>query len=213
MIFLSFDYIEKYSNTISELIALAKLDRYSDDYIEKSISNSQIFHSFENSDVTDIAFSTTMTIYRTIFPNSRSFDGDIALFSKYYWIGEMYMFLFLKHHLTFETLFTYFPIEIMEKQYYLYHEMSRDQFDEYAREVLKETPLAVHMKKKKISAIELSKRTGISLSTIHSLKLGRRDIKKLQAEYLEKIAVALNIHLRSLFTEITLEFDSRYKSF
>lgn len=209
MIYTSPDYLMKYSDVLSEVIALAKLDKYADDFIEQSIADSQIFHSFESSNVTDIAFSTTMVIYRTIFPTSRSFDHDIPLFTPYYWIGEMYLFLFFKYRLTFETLFAYFPIQLMEKQYYLYHEMNRDHFDEYAKTVLKETPLSIQMKKKGVSAVELSKRTNIPLSTIHSLKIGRRDIKKLQSDYLERIAAILHIHPRSLFKGITLELDQK----
>ena len=210
MIYTAPDYLLKYSDTLSEIIVLAKLDEYSDDYIEQSISRSYMIKSFENSDVTEIAFSTTMKCYRDIFKDSRAFVDDIPLFTPYYWIGEMYCHLFLKYHLTFETIFTYFPLKLMEKQYYLYHEMGLFQFDEYAKKILQESPLSIHMKKRKINCLELSSLSGVSLSTLRALKSKKRDIKKLNIEALEKIAITLKTDVRSLLDHITLIFDKPY---
>ena len=58
MIYTMYDYLSKYSDTLSEIIALAEKDNYSFDYIEKTISYSIPFFNFENSNITDIAFSS-----------------------------------------------------------------------------------------------------------------------------------------------------------
>lgn len=210
MIYMSPDYLLKYSDTLSEIIALAKLDNYSDDFIMDSIAQSSIFRSFEMSDVTEIAFSSTMNCYRSIFKDSKSFVDELPLFSPYYWIGEMYCHLFFKFKLTFETLFAYFPISLMEKQYYLYHEMDPVHFEQYANNVIKEPPLSIYMKKKHLSCVELSQKSGVSLSTIRSLKTKVRDIKKLQASKLEKISSVLGVNPRSILDEITLDMDQSY---
>ena len=210
MIYMAPDYLLKYSDTLAEVITLAKLDKYSDDFIEESIAHSPIFRSFESSDVSDLAFHDTMFIYRKIFFDSRAYVDEIPLFNPYYWIGEMYMHLFFKFHLTFEALFSYFPISLMEKQYYLYHEMNPVHFEEYAKGILKQSPLSIFMKKRKLDCVELSIRTGISLSTIRSLKSKARDIKKVQFQIIEKLAIELKVDPRSLLDEITIITDQPY---
>ena len=205
MIYTSYDYISKYSDTLAEIIALAKLDKYSFEYIEKTLSSSKMIDEFEYSDITLIAFTSLSRLYRSLFPDAKASINDIALFDSSYWIGETYIRIFLKYKLTFEAIFTYLPLEIMERQYALYHEMDEGQFDEYFESLLKENILSKIMSKKSITSVLLAKKTGISLSTIRSLKEGKRDIHKISADKLEKIAAALNIKLRTLLYPITLD--------
>lgn len=205
MIYTSYDYISKYSDTLAEIIALAKLDKYSFEYIESILSSSKMINEFEYSDITLIAFTSSSRLYRSLFPDAKASINDIALFDSSYWIGETYIRIFLKYKLTFEAIFTYLPLEIMERQYALYHEMDEGQFDEYFESLLKENILSKIMSKKSITSVLLAKKTGISLSTIRSLKEGKRDIHKISADKLEKIATALNIKLRTLLYPITLD--------
>lgn len=206
MIYLSPDYTAKYSDVLSEILALAKIDEYSNDYIETTIANSKPFKELEYSDVTEIAFKSTMSLYRALFPSGKAIDKDIKLFSPYYWIGEMYIHIFIKYKITFEAIFSYIPIGKMEELFATYHEMDINQFDKYVEKVLEEKPLSIWMRKRKITCIELSKKTQIPLTTIRSLKNGQRDINKLQACYLEKISSVLLINPRSLLECITLNF-------
>lgn len=205
MIYTSYDYISKYSDTLAEIIALAKLDKYSFEYIERVLSSSKMIDEFEYSDITLIAFTSSSRLYRSLFPDAKASINDIALFDSSYWIGETYIRIFLKYKLTFEAIFTYLPLEIMERQYALYHEMDEGQFDEYFESLLKENILSKIMSKKSITSVLLAKKTDISLSTIRSLKEGKRDIHKIGADKLEKIATALNIKLRTLLYPITLD--------
>lgn len=205
MIYSSYDYISKYSDTLAEIIALAKLDKYSFEYIERTLSSSKMIDEFEYSDITLIAFTSSSRLYRSLFPDAKASINDIALFDSSYWIGETYIRIFLKYKLTFEAIFTYLPLEIMERQYALYHEMDEGQFDEYFESLLKENILSKIMSKKSITSVALSKKTNISLSTIRSLKEGKRDIRKISADKLEKIATSLNIKLRTLLYPITLD--------
>ena len=212
MIFLSPDYMGKYSDLLGELLVLARMDHFSYDYIEETIAQSKPFRDFENSDVTEIAFKSTMSIYRILFPNGKSVNKDIALFSPYYWIGEAYIHLFLKYKLTFETLFAYFPLSEMEKKFVPYHELGMNQLDEYAEQELLKTPFSVWMKKRKIFCTDLASKTGIPLSTIRALKSRTRNFEKLQFAYLERIASFLRINPRSLLQNITLYlYEPKYE--
>lgn len=205
MIYTSYDYLNKYSDTLGEIIALAMLDKFSFEHIQSVITNSKMINDFEYSDITEIAFSSSSLLYERLFPNGKSHASDIPLFDPAYWIGETYIRIFLKYKLTFETIFTYLPLEEMLKQYNLYHEIDSSQFDEYFESLLKENVLSKYLKIKKMTATELSNKTKISVSTIRSLKEGKRDLNKLQSALLEKIAVALKIKTRSLLNPISLE--------
>ena len=205
MIYTSYDYLSKYYDTLGEIIALAKLDKYSNEHIEKTLASSKMISELENSDITLIAFSSSSILYRSMFPNGNASINDIALFDKNYWIGEMYISVFLKYKLTFEAIFTILPLEVMEYQYKLYHEMDISNFYEYFESLLKEETLfSRFLKTKKISAVKLASLTGISLSTIRSIKEGKRDIKRMQVGLIENIAATLNINVRSLLCPITL---------
>lgn len=205
MIYTSYDYISKYSDTIAEIIALARLDKYSFEYIENTLANSKMINEFEYSNITSIAFTSSSLIYRELFPSGKAVVNDIPLFDENYWIGEMYVHIFLKYKITFEAIFALIPLNMMSKQYSLYHEMDVTQFDEYFESLLKEGLLSRFMQIRKMSSINLSKKTGISVSTIRAIKEGKRDINKMQSMQLEKIAVALNIKTRSLINPISLE--------
>ena len=67
MIYLSDDYIEKYSNTLSYLIGRSANEGYSFDYIQRKISYSEAISEFEKSNVTIIAFTSMEKIYSGVF--------------------------------------------------------------------------------------------------------------------------------------------------
>ena len=103
------------------------------------------------------------------------------------------------------------PILNIEKLFTPYHEMDVTQFDKYIEELFKETPLSIWIKKRGFSVARLAKETEIPESTLRSLTYGQRDICKVQANYLEKIAAKLSINPRSLLQHITLDlYEPRY---
>lgn len=209
MIYTMYDYLSKYSDTLSEIIALAEIDNYSFDYIEKNIAYSIPFSNFENSNITDIAFTSSSKLYKLMFPNGKATLNDISIFGQAYWIGETYIRLFLKYRLSFEALFAYLPLKVIHSQFDLYHEMDASQFDKYFESLLKENPLSIFLKKKKMNSVDLANKTNISISTIRSLKEGKRDLNKLQASYLEKIATSLGIKMKSLIRPLNLEIEEQ----
>ena len=209
MIYTMYDYLSKYSDTLSEIIALAEKDNYSFDYIEKTISYSIPFSNFENSNITDIAFSSSSKLYNQLFQNGKATLGEISIFGPAYWIGETYIRLFLKYRLSFEALFAYLPIEVMHSQFDLYHEMDDCQFYKYFESLLKDNLLSVFLKKKGMSAVSLANKSGISISTIRALKEGKRDLNKLQASFLEKIASCLGVKMKSLIRPLNLDIEEQ----
>ena len=205
MIFLSDDYVTKYSDVISYLLGRSHNESYSFDYIQKTIAYSETINEFEKSNVTQIAFSSLEKIYFNTFPNNSN-AFTFSEYNAYGWCGYIYVHLFLKMQITFEALFYLIPFEEMLGLYHLYHEMSISQIEEYASNKLKHTMLDIVMKNVKISNNELAKITGISKATINALRYNKRDIAKLEADKLLSISQALNIKMETLLPSIHLHF-------
>ena len=203
MIYLSDDYIEKYSNTLSYLIGRSANEGYSFDYIQRKISYSEAISEFEKSNVTIIAFTSMEKIYSGIFTDYNN-DYQYNPYDIFGWVGYAYIHLFLNLEITFEALFFLIPIQEMLNMYKLYHEMDITHLEEYAKEVMKHSLLDVIMKRKKTSNNDLSKKTNIPVSTINSLRYGNRDITKLEAKKILSIAYALNVKIETLLTNIDL---------
>lgn len=205
MIYLSDDYISKYSDTLSYLIARSYKEGYSLDYIEKVISHSLMINELEKSNITIIAFSSMEKIYSEIFTmNDNNFKLNI--YDEFGWVGNIYMHLFLSLKITFESLFLIVPIKEMLDLYNLYHEMSYSQILEYVKEKNKYSTLDIVMKRRDISNSKLSAITGMSISTIRALRYNKRDISKLEAHKLLLLANALNVKMETLLPDIGLMF-------
>ena len=205
MIYTAYDYLTKYGDTIGEIINLAELDGYYFDYIEKTLYKSSMIKEFEESNITQIAFTSSMLIYRKLFPNSEATTKDIHLFSSYYWIGEMYIKIFLKYKVNFETIFAYLPIQKMHELFEAYHEMDVTQFYRYFESLREKNTFEIFLKEKDVTLMALSRQTGISVATLKALKQGKRDFRNLKSSYLEKISHYLGAEMQTLLGEITLE--------
>ena len=196
--------MEKYSNTLSYLIARGIEEKYSFSYIEKKISYSEMALELERSNVTTIAFSSMERIYNLIFMPDKNDDFHLDIYGIYGWVGMTYMHLFLSLKVTFELLFILLPIEKIIEMYHLYHEMSFSQVLDYVKSLVEHSYLDVVMRDRKMSSNELSKMTSIPFATINALRYGKRDINKIEALKLLKISQALNVKIESLFPNINL---------
>lgn len=203
MIYLSDDYLTKYSDTLSYLIYRSYKEGYSTNYIEKSIAYCKVINELERSNITTIAFTSFEKIYQDIFP-SKNNDFVYNAYDEFGWCGYVYMHLFIKTKITFEALFFLIPLKEMLSLYHLYHEMGITQIEEYAKNKLKYTILDIVMKELNISSKKLADITNISESTITALRYKKRDIGKLEASKLSLIAFALNVKIETLLPSINL---------
>ena len=203
MIYLSDDYLNKYSDTLAYLIGRSYQEGYSFDFIEKNIAYSLAVDELEKSNITLFAFSSMEKVYNDIFPmNDNSYDFDP--YDIFGWMGYAYIRLFLSLETTFEALFFLVPIQEMLNLYNLYHEMDINQLINTVKETMKHSLLDIVMKKKKISNKELADKSSISMSTISALRYGNRDINKLEARKLLLLSQALNVKMATLLPNINL---------
>ena len=205
MIYLSDDYVEKYQDSVGYILGRAISNNYSFSFIEKTIASSSIFKEFENSNITQIAFSSPMCLYSKLFDDENDYEYEI--YSKYAWLGYIYIQLFFELKITFELLFLLLPIEEALQMYNLYHEMDISQTINYVKSKMKPSILHYLISKKNISLNELSNSSGLSFSTIRSLVYGYRDIGKLELKKANQIASSLNVRLDSLIYPLNLDFE------
>ena len=114
--------------------------------------------------------------------------------------------LFFDLKITFESLFIVLPIDKTINMYPLYHEMDYLQTLEFVKNKIKYSVLDEIMTFKSLSTQKLSRLSGVSFSTISALRYGKRDINKLEASSLLKLANALRVKVESLLTDINLIF-------
>lgn len=210
MIYTADDYIEKYIDTLGYIISRAYLEKYSPLYIESIISHSHMIEELEKSNVTTIAFSSSEKIYHDLFPQFENDDYKYNPYDAFGWLAYIYIHLFLKYQITFELLFIILPIEKGLSIYKLYHEMDIRQTYDLFEELVSYSYLDVIMKKKKMSVKELSLESGVSSSTINSLRYGKRDISKLESAKSYKLSRALNIKMTSLLRSLELKMDEEF---
>ena len=173
MIYLSDDYLTKYTSVLNYLISRANNEKYSFPYIERVIAYSEMIREFENSNVTIIAFSSVEKIYRDLFPLKDNSGFVPNLYDEYGWASEMYIHLFLDLQITFEALFIILPIQEILNMYSLYHEMSYSQTLNHVKELIQYSILDNVMKNRGVSNKFLADNTGISISTINALRYGK----------------------------------------
>lgn len=206
MIYLADDYVQKYENVLTYILGRSITRGYSFSYIERRIACSATFSEFEKSNVTQIAFSSNEKIYSELFDDDNN-DYKENPYDIYGWLGYIYIHLFLHFKITFEMLFIALPIETAISMYPIYHEMDISQMDDYLSTELFPSSLSCVMKRRNVTTQELTSKTNIPFTTIRSLKLGYRDIDKLEVLKAVLMASALNVKTETLLKEIPLILD------
>ena len=202
MIYRADDYVVKYQDTLGYIIGRGISGGCSPRFVEKTIAYSSTFSSFEKSDITEIAFSSKELIFSKMFDLSLADDFDYSPYGVYAWLGNIYIRLFFDLKITFESLFIILPIDRAIDMYPIYHEMDYLQVLNIKYSLLDEI-----MSYKGVSSQKLSVSSGVSFSTITALRYGSRDINKLEAGLLLKLANSLRVKVESLLADINLIFD------
>ena len=204
MIFLSDDYVNKYQDVLGYIISRAINEKYATPFIERTIAYSLPFIEFEKSNITRIAFSSMESIYQELFPKKENMQFVYNPYDEFGWVGYTYIRLFFDLRVTFELLFIIIPIDELLSMYHLYHEMDYTQTLMFVKSKIKHSYLDNVMINRQLSSKDVSSMTNISYSTIKSLRYGIRDINKYEAYSLLKIAIALNVRVETLLTDIYL---------
>ena len=205
MIYLSDDYFDKYVYVLGYLFSRSSFENYTFDSIQKTIAYSKLADELESSNITTIAFSSSESIYRMLFPEHDNKGFSYNPYDQFGWLGYLYVHLFLKFNLTFELLFIILPIEKALNMYRLYHEMDIEQSYKYFESLVKHSYLDSIMEYRNISTKELSSLSGLSMSTVNMLRYNKRDISKTESQNLYRLSRVLNVKMTSLVTNLELK--------
>ena len=205
MIYLSDDYFDKYVYVFGYLFSRSIFENYTFDSIQKTIAYSKIADELESSNITTIAFSSSESIYRMLFPEHDNEGYSYNPYDQFGWLGYLYVHLFLKFNLTFELLFIILPIEKALNMYRLYHEMDIEQSYKYFESLVHYSYLDNIMDYRKISTEELSRISGLSFNTLKMIRYNKRDISKTESQNLYRLSRVLNVKMTTLITNLELK--------
>ena len=157
-------YQDDIINRLAALFTYGLNNDYSYKSIEEHIVSSSFVNCLENNDY-EIE-SKIETIVETAF--NISLNGSQADISfKGLFFAESYLRLFLYFNRSFEYLFLYWPLEVFDEKYGIYHEMD---FSNLRRDFQKRVAEVTLLKKlcqaRQIKIVDISKLTGINIHTI-----------------------------------------------
>ena len=207
MIYVSDDYLEKYIEVFGYIFSRSFSEGYRSEYIEATLAKSQMINELENSNITTIAFSSCEKIYADLFPQYENNNQDYSPYSIYGWMGYIYVNIFLKFQVTFETIFIVLPLEKALSLYNLYHEMDITSVYQLFKESVKYSYLDNIMNSRNVSSKNLAELSNVPFSTINSLRYGKRDINKLEGIKAYLLSSSLNIKMSSLLTNLNLKIE------
>lgn len=167
--------VKRYSNEIRERVASLfemslSLDAVPPDLLEEKLSWSEPFEELERGDSSSFLFGMVGDLFKKVFHTS-DLPNQYLQDSRYYWIGESYARIFLETGASFSRVILLLPIREMKDLFYPYHEMDPFRIVELYEEREKTHSVLEALKKKKgISYVEITKKTGISKASLFRMK-------------------------------------------
>lgn len=192
---------EKYIDYVAQLFKLAVSSRIHFEAITTALERSSFIRELEDGEYSRIYEQTSYDSFYEIFHLLNMSEDSPFIYNDAYWCGYVYMNIFYEFSKSFSYIFLYLPLEELMSLYSVYHEMDISQIYDYFRKQIEgESILSKLLKKKKISAVSLAEKTGISENTINYYKKSNKNIYKASFQNVYKIAKALDVP-ETLFLE------------
>ena len=158
---------EKARNLFSRLFVLAVDNKINLDAFTNLLEKSDFVRSIERNQYNTIYEKSLEELFFMITGFNIDVDNSYGIYNDAYWCGQSYFDLRLKLNKSFAYLFLKLPFSKMMDLYLIFHEMDFSSLREYFENREKEkTILRLLCEKKKCSLNDISKETGISLSTL-----------------------------------------------
>ena len=194
---------------------------YSENTIEEKILDNKFFNSLENGDTDFLNNYDFVYILKSIYGqylDDKHLDQTNPLSL---WLGDIYTKIFFSVHKSLSFIFLYLPLKKAVEQYHLYHEMDISQLVDYFNNLVKsKTVLSLLLKKRNITAVELSSLTGINYNTIINLTRSNDALYKAQFDSIYKISQVLKVNINIFASSINtytnssmFDFDKQNKEF
>lgn len=196
--------INKISDYLSSIFFYGFSRRYSNISIEERLLSSDIIKDLESGD-TDFLYNQNIeNIIQQIYEVNEEID-TLSTNAVSLWLGEAYTKLFFTFSKSFSYIFLYFPLETAINAFELYHEMGFSQVFDYFLDLTKsKTILSTLLKKRDISARELSILTSIKYNTIIGYTRNDENIYNAKYENIYLISYVLKVNPNIFLRRINL---------
>ena len=157
-------YQEDIINRLAAIFTYGLNKDYSYKSIEEHIISSSFINSLENNDY-DIESKIERIVESTFNVSLGGAQADISF--KGLFFAESYLKLFFYYNRSFEYLFLYWPLEVFNEKYGIYHEMDFSNLRRDFQKRIDETTLIKKLaQERQIKLVDVSKLTGININTI-----------------------------------------------
>lgn len=174
---------------------------YSSSTIEEKILKNTYISDLESGDSSFLIRETSDRILKSFFELNVTDDDLLKTNPLSLWLGEVYTKIFFTFNKSFSFIFLYLPLSKLEEMFDLYHEMDFSQILNYFSSLeKKDSILRLLLKKRRISAKELSALTGINFNTIVTFTRDNKFIYNAKFDSIYKISQILKVNI-NLFTK------------
>lgn len=202
------DEIEKLKDLFGLILLNGERYGFSDDVIEEKICKSSFFKDLENGDLFFNRQNLVDIIANVLELKTNQVSTTIFL-SRSFWIGELYIRLFLRYHKSFSYLFLYLPIKEARKYFGLYHEMDFTQaYLLFENIESKNTILSLLLKKKNMTMDKLSVLTGINRNSLMKYCQNNKHIYKASLDTVYKLCNVLDTDIKVFIEKLRIFSDS-----
>ena len=188
-------------DTMALLLSFGHAYKYRGSVVEKRIALSPFFQAVEKAKDEYILCENIGQLISSTFYDANVSNFKYIIFNECAWLAELYIQIQKQTKMTFEGIFLYLPIDEGYSLFPVYHEMDFSQSIQYFLEQTKKHSLLyLAMKRNGVGINELSHFCGLSYSMISALRTGKKDIGKVAAVNLLKVATYLGIRIETLIS-------------
>lgn len=166
--------------------------------VESRICKSPFFKLVLNGSETSLYETNDLSLIKQIFPEIPA-ETQYFSYIETEWCAEMYIYLLDQTGLSLETIFAFLPLQKAYEMFFLYHELDLSQSKKYFDEMRINTSLiSLRMKQLKLKNNEVAEATGLSASTINSLRNKKLNASKLNLNSAVLLSRILRIDVETL---------------
>ncbi len=205
--------LDRLYDLLGELIFYGFHNAFSNGYIEESLSNSFIFKDYLNrGDDSFIDNYLDIDIYKKTYDAIDINESELNKTNTMcLCLGEAIFRLYFRYHKSLSFIFLYLSLDKLTQMFNIYHEMDWSEIYQYFENVSNsKSVLSLLLKKRFLSAKELSILTDINYQTIKNYTRGNKNIYKASFSSIYKIAQILNVDMLIFAEEINNYLDASY---
>ena len=206
--------LNRINHLFSAIFSYSVFYSYSYSYLEKQIANNFFIASLESGDASFLNNYAYDQIIDSIFNKEITADLINESNSLTNWLGEIYPYLSFRLNKSFSYIFLYLPIAEAIELFDVYHEMDISQLVKYFNSLTeKKTILSLLLKKRNMTAYELSVLTNIKYNTIINYTRNNNQIYEAKYETIYRLSNVLKVPANTFVRNINNYTNSNAYSF